>query len=74
MVKKEFRKKSRYEMFFYILKLFRGPENYSSHEMQLIPALFFWQAYLPARLYVVQMGENGSLPVDSTYYGLAIRR
>ena len=52
-------------MFFYILKLFRGPENYSSHKMQLIPALFFWQAYLPARLYVVQMGENGSLPVDS---------
>ena len=48
-------------MLFYTLKLFRGPENYNSHEMQLIPALFFWQA----RLYVVQMGENGSLPVDS---------
>ena len=29
-------------MLFYTLKLFRGPENYNSHEMQLIPALLFF--------------------------------
>ena len=50
-------------MLFYTLKLFRGPENYNSHEMQLIPALLFFLA--SQTWYVVQMGENGSLPVDS---------
>ena len=34
--------KSRNEMLLYTLKLFRGPENYNSHEMQLIPALLFF--------------------------------
>ena len=52
----------RNEMLFYTSKLFRGPENYNSHEMQLIPALFFLASQ---KWYVVQMGENGSLPVDS---------
>ena len=49
-------------MLFYSLKLFRGPENYNSHEMQLIPALFLLASQT---WYVVQMGENVSLPVDS---------